>query len=156
MTETKLDEIRRALDNGADEIDVVWNVSSFKAGNPWTKIEIAKCARLTHDSQKILRVTIETAYLSDVEITEACKLCSDAGTDMLNTSTGFAPFGATAEHIKLMRAAVPLTIGIQASGGIDTYAQALHLIQAGAERIGTASAVNIIQSQPQPFPPHHE
>jgi deoxyribose-phosphate aldolase len=63
MTETKLDEIKRAIDNGADEIDLVWNITSFKTGIPWTKIEIAKCAKLAHDSEKLLKVIIETAYL---------------------------------------------------------------------------------------------
>ena len=69
MTETKLDEIKRAIDNGADEVDVVWNVTSFKTGIPWTKIEIAKCSKITHDHQKLLKLIIETAYLSDEEIT---------------------------------------------------------------------------------------
>jgi deoxyribose-phosphate aldolase len=91
MTETKLDEIKRAIDNGADEIDVVWNISSFKTGLPWTKIEIAKCSKLIHDHQKILKVIIETAYLSDAEVAEASKLCADAGADFVKTSTGFAP-----------------------------------------------------------------
>ena len=78
MTETKLDEIKRAIDNGADELDVVWNISSFKTGIPWTKIEIAKCGKLVHDHQKSMKVIIETAYLSDEEIVTACKMCADA------------------------------------------------------------------------------
>src|SRR5688572_9576205 len=101
MTETKLDEISRAIDNGADEIDVVWNVTSFKTGIPWTKIEVAKCSKLAHDRQKILKVIIETAYLSDIEIEQACKICADAGADFVKTSTGFAPTGARVEHIVL-------------------------------------------------------
>ena len=56
MTETKLEEIKSAIDNGADEVDVVWNISSFKSGNPWTKIEIAKCSKLVHGYQKALKV----------------------------------------------------------------------------------------------------
>src|SRR5688572_15038735 len=95
MTETKLDEIRRAIDNGADEIDVVWNVTAFKTGIPWTKIEVAKCSKLAHDHEKILKVIIETAYLSDQEIEKACKICADAGVDYVKTSTGFAGAGAT-------------------------------------------------------------
>jgi len=90
MTETKLDEIKRGIENGADEIDVVWNVTSFKTGIPWTKIEIAKCSKLTHDHQKLLKVIIETAYLSDNEIETACKICADAGVDFVKTSTGFS------------------------------------------------------------------
>jgi deoxyribose-phosphate aldolase len=144
MTETKLEEIKRAIDNGADEIDVVWNISSFKTGLPWTKIEIAKCSKLVHDHQKILKVIIETAYLSNAEIAEASKLCADAGADFVKTSTGFAPSGAKVEHIKIMRSAVPSTVSIKASGGIKTFEQAIQLIEAGADRLGTSSGKTIV------------
>jgi deoxyribose-phosphate aldolase len=151
MTETKLDEIKRAFDNGADEIDVVWNVTSFKTGIPWTKIEIAKCSKLVHDHQKLLKVIIETAYLSDPEIEQACKLCADAGVDFVKTSTGFAPTGATVEHVALMKKSLPPSVGIKASGGIKNQQQTLALIDAGATRIGTSSGVSIVnQSNNQP------
>lgn len=148
ITETKLDEIKRAIDNGADEVDVVWNISSFKTGLPWTKTEIAKCSKLVHDHQKILKVIIETAYLSDAEIAEASKLCADAGADFVKTSTGFAPAGATEAHIKIMRQSVPTSVGIKASGGIKTYEQAIQLIEAGADRLGTSSGKNIVTQNP--------
>ncbi len=150
MTETKLDEIQRAIDNGADEVDVVLNVSSFKTGIPWTKIEIAKCSKLTHDYQKILKVIIETAYLSDTEIADASKLCADAGADFVKTSTGFATSGAKAEHVKIMRKSVPAHVGIKASGGIKTLDQALQMIEAGADRLGTSSGISIVTSQTNP------
>jgi deoxyribose-phosphate aldolase len=146
MTETKLDEIKHAIDNGTDEIDVVWNISSFKTGIPWTKIEIAKCSKLAHDHQKVLKVIIETAYLSDEEIVEACKLCADAGADFVKTSTGFAPSGAKVEHVQLMKKSVPASVGIKASGGIKTKEQAIELIEAGADRIGTSSGVSFVSS----------
>lgn len=146
MTETKIEEIIRAIENGADEVDVVWNISSFKSGNPWTKIEIAKCAKTCHDRSRLLKVIVETAYLSDEEIKIACALCADAGADFVKTSTGFAPSGAKVEHIRLMRASLPATVGIKASGGIKTRAQALELIAAGADRIGTSSAVSMMKS----------
>lgn len=146
MTETKLDEIKRAIDNGADEIDVVWNVSSFKTNLPWTKIEIAKCSKLAHDQFKLLKVIIETAYLSDDEIERATRICADAGVDFVKTSTGFAPAGAKTEHIVLMKKNLPDNVGIKASGGIKTREQVLSMITAGATRIGTSSAVSIIQS----------
>lgn len=146
MTETKLDEIKRAIDNGADEVDVVWNITSFKTGIPWTKIELAKCSKLTHDHHKLLKVIIETAYLSDEEIVEACKVCADAGVDIVKTSTGFAPSGAKAEHIKLMRSVLPPSVGIKASGGIKTREQALQMIEAGADRLGTSSGIKIVES----------
>ncbi len=146
MTETKLDEIKRAIDNGANEIDLVWNVSSFKTGLPWTKIELAKCSKLCHDYHKIIKVIIETALLTDDEITQACKLCSDTGADYVKTSTGFAPAGAKVEHIRLMRSTLPPEVGIKASGGIKTKEQALELIEAGADRLGTSSGVSIVTS----------
>ena len=150
MTETKLDEIKRAIDNGADEVDVVWNVTAFKTGIPWTNIEVAKCSRLAHDSQKILKVIIETAYLSNEEISEAGKLCADAGADFVKTSTGFAPGGATEAHVRLMRTSLPPGVGIKASGGIKTYDQVVQLIEAGADRLGTSSGVKIMESIPHP------
>lgn len=146
MTETKLDEIKRAIDNGADEVDVVWNITSFKTGIPWTKIELAKCSKLTHEHHKLLKVIIETAYLSDEEIIEACKMCADAGVDIVKTSTGFAPSGAKVEHIKLMRSVLPPEVGIKASGGIKTHEQALEMIEAGADRLGTSSGIKIVES----------
>jgi deoxyribose-phosphate aldolase len=149
MTETKLDEIRRAIDNGADEVDLVWNVTSFKTGIPWTKIEIAKCAKLTHDSEKLLKVIIETAYLSDPEIENACKLCADAGADFVKTSTGFAPAGAKEEQVRLMRRSLPPTVGVKASGGIKTREHAVAMIEAGASRIGTSSGIKIIETTNQ-------
>jgi deoxyribose-phosphate aldolase len=144
MTETKLEEIKSAIDNGADEVDVVWNISSFKSGNPWTKIEIAKCSKLVHGYQKALKVIIETAYLSDDEIVEACKICVDAGADFVKTSTGFAPSGAKVEHIQLMKKSMPGGVGIKASGGIKTKEQAIQLIEAGADRLGTSSGIAIV------------
>lgn len=144
MTETKLDEIARAIDNGADEIDLVWNISAFKTGLPWTKIELAKCSKLIHDHQKMLKVIIETAYLSDSEIETACKMCSDSGADFVKTSTGFGGSGAKIEHIKLMKKILPAGVGIKASGGIKTYEHVIAMIEAGADRIGTSSAVSIL------------
>jgi deoxyribose-phosphate aldolase len=144
MTETKIDEIKSALHNGADEIDLVWNISSFKTGMGWEKIEIVKCGKLVHESQKLLKVIIETAYLSEEEIIQACKICADAGADFVKTSTGFAPAGAKVEHIALMRKHLPESVGIKASAGIKNYDQALQMIEAGADRIGTSSGIAIV------------
>lgn len=144
MTETKLDEAKRAIDNGADEIDWVWNISSFKTGLPWTKIELAKASKLIHDHQKIFKVIIETAYLSNEEIMLACKMCGDAGADFVKTSTGVTS-GASIENIRLIRKALSIAVGIKAAGGIKTYQEVINLVDAGADRIGTSSAVSIIQ-----------
>jgi deoxyribose-phosphate aldolase len=144
MTETKLDEIQRAIDNGADEIDVVWNISAFKTNLPWTKIDLAKCSLLAHNHQKLLKVIVETAYLSDPELERACKICADAGVDFVKTSTGFAPAGATIEHIAIMKKTLPSHVGIKASGGIKTAEQTIAMINAGANRIGTSSGISIL------------
>ena len=144
MTETKVVEIDRAIADGADELDVVWNISAFKTGMPWTKIELAKCSKLVHDHDKLLKVIIETAYLNQQEIVKACKLCTDAGVDFVKTSTGFASTGAKVENIRLMRETLPSNVGIKASGGIGTYEQATALIKAGADRLGTSSGITIV------------
>lgn len=146
MTETKLDEIQRAIDNGADEVDMVWNISSFKTGIPWTKIELAKCSKLCHDYQKIIKIIIETAYLTEDEIMQASKICADAGADFIKTSTGFASSGAKVEHVRLMRKAVPEEVGVKASGGIKTREQAIAMIEAGATRLGTSSGIAIVNA----------
>ncbi|HLT74317.1 MAG TPA: deoxyribose-phosphate aldolase [Ohtaekwangia sp.] len=147
MTETKLDEISRAIDNGADEVDIVLNISAFKTGMPWVKVEVAKCSKLLHENQKVLKVIIETAYLTDDEVVSASKLCADAGADFVKTSTGFAPSGANAKHIMLMRQALPDSVGIKASGGIKTLESARDMIAAGATRIGTSSGVAIVNEE---------
>lgn len=145
MTETKLDEMDLAIRNGADELDMVMNVSAFKSNMPWTKIDVAKCASLVHEHDRLLKVIIETAYLSDEEIKEACSICQDAGADFVKTSTGFAGEGAKSEHIRLMRSVLPSSIGIKASGGIKTYEDAVSMIEAGADRLGTSSGLEIVQ-----------
>ena len=148
-TEVKLEEIKRALEDGADEVDMVWNISAFKSKHPWVKIEIAQCAKACHAHCKILKVIIETSYLSNEEIVEACKICTDAGADFVKTSTGYGGEGAKAEHIKLMRSTLPESVGIKASGGIKTFQQALELIEAGASRIGTSNGTKILSSANQ-------
>ena len=147
MTETKIDEAKRAIDNGADEIDWVWNLSAFKTGLPWTKIELAKASKFIHDQQKLLKVIIETAYLSRDEIVAACKLCADSGADYVKTSTGTAKTGAHVDNVKLMRSSLPASVGIKAAGGIKTFAEVGSFVEAGADRIGTSSGVQIIREQ---------
>lgn len=141
-SEVKLRETEIALADGADEIDVVMNLSAFKTGvMAWVKGELAQLAKCCHEKNALLKVILETAYLSDEEIIRACKLSQDAGADFVKTSTGFAPAGATVAHIRLMRASVGPEVGIKASGGIKTLAQAQAMIEAGADRIGTSSGL---------------
>ncbi|WP_439651840.1 deoxyribose-phosphate aldolase [Mangrovivirga halotolerans] len=145
MTETKIEEMKKMIDDGVDEIDMVFNVSSFKAGMIWPKIEVAKCASLAHDNFKILKVIIETAYLNEDEIRTISKICADAGVDFVKTSTGFAPSGAQTSDIITMRDCLPSNVGIKASGGISSYDEALKMIKAGADRIGTSKGIKIME-----------
>ena len=143
-TETKVAEAKLAIEVGADELDVVWSQTAFHSGMSWPKIELAQLAKVCHESERILKVIIETAYLSTTQIREACLICQDAGADFVKTSTGYAPSGARVEDVLVMREVLPSTIGIKASGGIKTLEQALALIQAGADRLGTSSAKSLM------------
>ena len=144
-TETKVFEIEQALNDGADEVDIVWNLSAYKSEMNWVKQDIARCAEKLHDHGKFLKVILETAYLSKEEIEAGCHICKDAGADFVKTSTGFAHEGATVENIKIMRAALPSSVGIKAAGGIKDLETAVAMIKAGADRIGTSSGVAILE-----------
>lgn len=139
-TASKVFETKESIRQGADELDLVWSQTAFHSGMNWPKIEIAQIAKICHEEERILKVIIETAYLSQEQIREACVICQDAGADFVKTSTGYAPKGAQIEDILLMRQTLPSQIGIKASGGIKTLAFALELIKSGADRIGTSSA----------------
>lgn len=145
MTETKLAEIDKAIADGANELDIVMNISAFKSGMSWTKIELAKCAHKIHEAGCMMKVILETAYLNEEEIIAATKICSEAGTDFVKTSTGFANAGAKEEYIKLMRAHAPSNVGIKASGGIKNLKSVKAMIAAGADRIGTSSGISIME-----------
>ncbi|NVK84816.1 MAG: deoxyribose-phosphate aldolase [Cytophagia bacterium] len=145
QTEVKEFEIERAINQGAQELDIVMNISAFKEGMPWVKIELAKCAHLIHEAGCLMKVIIETAFLSDEEVIKATKISCEAGTDFVKTSTGFAGAGAKVEHIQLMRENAPSNVGIKASGGIKTLTDAQAMISAGADRLGTSSGVVIIE-----------
>ncbi len=139
-TESKVFETKESIKQGADELDLVWSQTAFHSGMNWPKIEIAQISKICHEEERILKVIIETAYLSPEQIREACVICQDAGADFVKTSTGYAPKGAQKDDILLMRETLPSQIGIKASGGIKTLDFALELIKAGADRIGTSSA----------------
>lgn len=147
MTETKIEEMRLAVRDGADEVDLMLNISAFKDGMPWPKIELAKSSKFLHEEGKIFKVIIETAYLSPEEIRKLCKICVNTGVDYVKTSTGFASEGASLENVKLMREILPSSVGIKASGGIKTFIQVREFIEQGADRIGTSSAIDIINKR---------
>ncbi|MBB6326580.1 deoxyribose-phosphate aldolase [Algoriphagus iocasae] len=150
-TATKVFETKEAIKQGADELDLVWSQTAFHSGMNWPKIEIAQISKICHEEERILKVIIETANLSESQIKEACMICQDAGADYVKTSTGFASRGATVEDILTMRASLASHVGIKASGGIKTLDFAIELIQAGADRIGTSSAKQLMDAWRERF-----
>jgi len=147
-TETKIAEAKNALRDGATELDVVMNISQFKSMAYLSiREELKQLTVLAHESNAIIKVIIETAYLDSFELYTACEICSDAQVDFVKTSTGFAPQGADIDIVKKMRTILPAEIKIKASGGIKTYAQALAFVEAGADRIGTSAGVSIVSEQ---------
>lgn len=145
-TSIKIAETEKALNDGADEVDVVMNISAFKSMAYLTvKQEIKSIAEIVHGRQALLKVIVETAYLDNFDLSIACEICEESGADFVKTSTGFAPKGADLAQVKLMRNCLPSTVRIKASGGIQNYEQAIAFIEAGADRLGTSSGVAIIK-----------
>ncbi len=144
-TESRITEIASAIEDGADELDIVFNISAFKSGMDWAKIDLVKCNQLIHQSEKLSKVIIETGYLTKQEILDVTTLCVDSGTDFVKTSTGVLTSGAQLEDIVSIKTCVGDKIGIKASGGIKTLSQMEGLVGAGADRIGTSSGVVIMK-----------
>ena len=139
---SKVYETKNAVANGAQEIDAVMNLARFKSGEYDAVLEdLRGLAEATRETA-LLKVIIETCYLSGDEIEIASRLVQEAGADFVKTSTGTAGGGATADDIRRIRRAVGSSaIGIKASGGIKTIDMALQMLDAGANRIGTSSGV---------------
>ena len=150
LPEIKALEAIKAVENGAQELDMVINLSALKSGNyEAVKKDIAAVVDAKRlDERVIIKVIIETACLTDEEKIVACKLAKDAGADFVKTCTGFFGKGATVEDVRLMRQTVGEAMGVKAAGGIRTYADAVAMIRAGANRIGTSTAVQIIEGAP--------
>lgn len=144
----KVLETHQAIADGADEIDVVMNISAFKSGRyQEVQHELSDLASFCHLNNAELKVIIETALLSEEEITKACELCAAAEVDFVKTSTGYATGGAKAADVRLMRQVLPNKIKIKASGGIKTFADAQALIKAGADRLGCSASIQIVQHE---------
>lgn len=139
----KVAEALWAVDAGASEIDMVMNIGLFKAGDfKYIEKEISEVVK---KSGVPVKVIIETAYLDRSEKVEAARIVKDSGASFVKTSTGFAPSGATVEDVKLLRETVGPDFGVKASGGIRSWEDAVKMIEAGANRIGTSSGVAIIK-----------
>lgn len=145
-TKAKVYEAKRSIKDGAVEIDMVMNVGELKSGNlAAVANDIREVVRVAHKKGAIVKVILETCLLTDEEKVTACLLSKEAGADFVKTSTGFSTGGATVEDIRLMRGVVGPEMGVKASGGIRTLADAQAMIAAGATRIGTSGGVKMAE-----------
>ena len=146
MPEVKAFETQRCIADGAREVDMVINIGALKSRDyRLVAHDISAVVQAAHSCNVLVKVIIETALLSDEEKVEACALAQAAGADYVKTSTGFSSGGATAQDIALMRRVVGPSIGVKASGGIRSAADAKSMIEAGATRIGASASVKIVQ-----------
>jgi deoxyribose-phosphate aldolase len=147
--EAKIAEIVLAIVDGADELDVVINISAIK-NNDWEYLanEINHIMPIIRQKNKTIKIIIESGILTEEEIIKCCELYGAAGIDYLKTSTGYAEKGATVEAVKLFRQHLPAHVHIKASGGIRDYAFAKQLVDAGATRLGCSAGVAIVNGTP--------
>jgi deoxyribose-phosphate aldolase len=147
-TDVKSFEARGAVLDGADEVDMVINISAARAGDKGALTDdIAAVAETVHAGGAILKVIIETALLTDEQKVLACQAAVEAGADFVKTSTGFNGGGATVEDVALMRRTVGPDLGVKASGGVRSLADAQAMIAAGATRIGASSGIAIVKGE---------
>ncbi len=145
-TPVKRFEALQVLDDGATEVDMVIPIGRLKAGqHDVVRDDIYALAQLCHEQGALLKVILENALLTDEEKVSACRLAVEAGADFVKTSTGFARSGATVADVALMRRTVGPEIGVKAAGGIRTYADALAMIEAGANRLGASASLKILE-----------
>ncbi len=146
LTQVKVYETEQALNDGATEVDMVINIGALKSkDNELVERDIAGVVQMAHSRKALVKVIIETALLTEEEKVRACQIAQKAGAHFVKTSTGFSSGGATVEDITLMRRVVGPNIGVKASGGIKTLADAQSMIAAGATRLGASAGVKIVQ-----------
>ena len=143
VTQAKLAECKQAIEDGANELDMAVNISDVK-NKEYKKVEeeIASIRKVA--GSKILKVIVETCYLSEEEKIEMCHVVTDAGADYIKTSTGFGTGGATIEDIRIFKQHIGANVKIKASGGIKTIGEMEEFINEGCSRIGTSSAIKMI------------
>ena len=145
-TDVKVFEAERALDDGCKELDMVLNIGEMLSGNEgYVQDEIARLARVCHDRDAILKVILETCFLSDAQKAAACRLSELAGADFVKTSTGYGSAGANVADVRLMRRSVSSAVRVKASGGIRSLDAVLAYRAAGASRCGVSATVAIMQ-----------
>lgn len=142
-TETKVFETKDTIAKGANEVDMVIDVGALKSGR-YDDVRGQIREVVTAANGTLVKVIIETCYLTDEEKVIACKASAEAGADYVKTSTGFGGGGATVEDVALMKKSIPASMKVKASGGIHTYAQAVALVEAGASRLGASAGITIV------------
>ncbi|AAC06495.1 deoxyribose-phosphate aldolase [Aquifex aeolicus] len=143
-TSVKVKEAVEAVRDGAQELDIVWNLSAFKSEKyDFVVEELKEIFRETPSA--VHKVIVETPYLNEEEIKKAVEICIEAGADFIKTSTGFAPRGTTLEEVRLIKSSAKGRIKVKASGGIRDLETAISMIEAGADRIGTSSGISIAE-----------
>lgn len=149
-TAIKVAEAAEAIANGAQEIDMVINIGKLIEGNQaYLKQEIAALVKVCHDAGSLLKVIIETCYLSEAQIAVMCEIVESTGADFIKTSTGYGSRGASEEDIALFNRYLKLPAKIKASGGIRTTADAIRYIELGCSRLGTSNGVDIVEGTQQ-------
>jgi deoxyribose-phosphate aldolase len=144
----KVFETQQAIEDGADEMDVVINLIALR-GKFWAYLEseIKYLVQAIHKNDRLIKVIIESGILTNEEIVQCCEIYGKAGVDFLKTSTGYAEKGASVEAVQLMRQKLPSSVRIKASGGIRNYQFAKQLLGAGADRLGCSASVTIMKEQ---------
>ena len=142
-TDTKVDEARRALDDGAVELDMVLAIGRLRDGNA-AYVEAEIRAVVEAAGGHIVKVILENHFLTDDEKRLGCRLAEQAGAHYVKTSTGYAPTSATVADVRLMRATASPHVKVKAAGGIRTLADAMAMVEAGADRLGTSSTAAIM------------
>ncbi len=146
VTEIKVAEAQRAMDDGAVELDMVLNIGELRSGSAdYVREDIHAVCAAAHARGAKVKVIFENAYLTDEQKILACKLAEAAGADWVKTSTGFAPTGATLEDLRLMRANVGPQVQIKAAGGVRTLDALLAVIDAGCTRSGATATATILE-----------
>lgn len=145
VTGIKVAEVRQAIEDGAEEVDMVINIGELKNGNYQAVKADIQSVTGAATGKALVKVIIETALLTDAEKIKACELAKEAGADFVKTSTGFSTGGATIADVALMRRTVGNEVGVKASGGIRSLEDALTLIEAGANRLGSSNGVVIME-----------
>ena len=144
----KVEEIKRAINDGVDELDVVINICAVKSANwNYVKNDIDSVTRISHMRGKTVKIIFEMNLLNQDQIKKLCEICNEFGVDYVKTSTGFQGGGATVKRVALLREHLSSSIKIKASGGIKKRKDAIALVEAGANRLGCSASLKLIEEE---------